>query len=173
MTYKVANELTVGFACSRDDLSASSMWHTISDVLCDGAGEEYGLLTNESNLSPQLLRVQLRDVSAVYSDGAGCWHVEAQEQASDGGLSSSTGRNNSNIGPLLDLEVQILEDRDRWPRWVAEGDVLELNRAARRLYWLALCRRYGWFAILEFEKSTGSSDALHHLAIESRQTHHA
>jgi hypothetical protein len=33
------------------------MWDAISDVLCDGAGEEYGLLANESDLSPQLLRV--------------------------------------------------------------------------------------------------------------------
>ena len=75
-TYEIANELAVGLSGSSHDLSACSVGYAICNVLRDCAREEYGLLTDVTDLPPQLFCVQGGDVSAVDGYGSRVGDVE-------------------------------------------------------------------------------------------------
>lgn len=98
-------------------------------VAAHGAGEEHGVLREESGALAQGLGIAVRDVDAVEGDGAGFGADGGEDGEGEGGFAGPGAAEQSGGGAGGDAEGDVVQDGFQ-VRGVADGDVVEDDVAA-------------------------------------------
>lgn len=85
---------------------------TVGDILTDGAGEEHGLLLNDSDLLMQPFRIKISDVVSVEEYFTLLRVIEPLNERNDAGLAASRGatKGNNSVDIVVYLKGDSLED---------------------------------------------------------------
>ena len=98
----------------------------IGDVVADGVVEQHRILGNDAEHRAQRGLGHAPDVLPVDQDAPGEWIVEAEQQASDGGLARARGADDGDLVARRNLEAEAVEDGA--VGLVAEHHVVEHHR---------------------------------------------
>ena len=101
------------------------------NIITNSSGEEESLLPDKSETRAQVTREHIAYVHSVHKHGSGIHIVEARDKRGKGCFARAAGANETDCLSCRDVYGNILEHGSA--RFVREGNVAELDVAARRI----------------------------------------